>query len=98
MRNKGTSAPGCPEGRGWLRHRPNPLLIVALAFLTAGALRPAFSQAVYGTIFGTVTDNTGAVVPSATITVIDVAKGTSVTTQTNEVGQYTMQHLIPDTY
>ena len=98
MRNKGASVHGCLAGCGWLQHKSNLLLMVALAFLTAGALRPAFSQAVYGTIFGTVTDNTGAVVPNATITVTDIAKGVSVTTQTNASGQYTMQHLIPDTY
>jgi hypothetical protein len=98
MRNKGASVHECLAGCGWLQRKSNLLLIVALAFLTAGALRPAFSQAVYGSIFGTVTDNTGAVVPNATITVTDIAKGVSVTTQTNASGQYTMQHLIPDTY
>jgi outer membrane receptor protein involved in Fe transport len=98
MRNKGASVQQCLAGCGWLQRKSNLLLIVALAFLTAGALRPAFSQAVYGSIFGTVTDNTGAVVPNATITVTDIAKGVSVTTQTNASGQYTMQHLIPDTY
>ena len=52
----------------------------------------------YGSIFGTVTDNTGAVVPGATITVTDVSKGTSVTAQTDASGGYLVQHLIADTY
>ncbi|HVJ08601.1 MAG TPA: carboxypeptidase regulatory-like domain-containing protein [Acidisarcina sp.] len=68
-----------------------------LLWITASA-HPAFGQAVYGSIFGTVTDNTGAVVPNATITVVDVTKGTSVTTQTSGSGEYRVQHLIPDTY
>lgn len=56
------------------------------------------AQAVYGSIYGTVTDPTGAVVPNATVTVTDVTKNTSITVKSNESGQYTAQHLIPDTY
>lgn len=58
----------------------------------------ANAQAVYGSLVGTVTDPSGAAVPNATVQVLDVAKGTSVTAVTNESGQYTVQHLIPDTY
>jgi hypothetical protein len=70
---------------------------VLLLWLLAGAL-PAGAQAVYGSIFGTVTDNSGAVVPNVTITVTDVTKGTSATATTNDTGAYRVQHLIPDTY
>ena len=77
--------------------RGSQLVLFALFCLLA--LSPsARAQAVYGSIFGTVTDNTGAVVPNATITVTDISKGTAVTVQTNESGSYTVQHLIPDTY
>jgi hypothetical protein len=55
-------------------------------------------QAVYGSINGTVTDNTGAVVPNATITVTDVSKGTSIEVKSNPSGEYLVEHLIPDTY
>jgi len=55
-------------------------------------------QAVYGNIFGTVTDTTGAVVPDATITVTDESKGTSITVKSNGTGDFTADHLIPDTY
>jgi len=58
----------------------------------------SFGQAVYGSIFGSVTDSTGAVVPNATITVTDAAKGTSVTAQSNGSGEFTVDHLIPDPY
>jgi outer membrane receptor protein involved in Fe transport len=74
---------------------------VALAAFAACVLvvpELASGQAVYGSVFGTVTDSTGAVVPNATVTVTDVAKGTSETAQTNESGEYRVQHLIPDTY
>jgi len=63
--------------------------------LPAGA---AFGQAVYGNIFGTVTDNTGAVIPKATIVITDEAKGTAVTLESNDSGEFTAEHLIPDTY
>lgn len=56
------------------------------------------AQAVYGSIYGTVTDNSGAVIPNATITVTDVAKNTSVTAQTSAGGDFRVQHLVPDTY
>ncbi len=57
-----------------------------------------YGQAVYGNIFGTVTDSTGAVVPNATITVTDEGKGTSVNATSNQSGEFTVDHLIPDTY
>lgn len=72
------------------------LAFLALLWSAAGA--PAFAQAVYGSIFGTVTDKSGAVVPNAAITVLDLSKGTTVTVTANENGLYRAQHLIPDTY
>jgi len=59
---------------------------------------PTRAQSVYGSIFGTVTDTTGAAIPNATITVKDEAKGTVVTVTTNTSGDYTVAHLIPDVY
>ncbi len=71
-------------------------LIVCAALLAAAP--SMLAQAVYGSIYGTVTDNTGAVIPNATITVTDVAKNTSVTAQTGAGGDFRVQHLVPDTY
>src|SRR5438128_12142704 len=59
---------------------------------------PASGQAVYGSIFGTVTDPSGAAVPNAKITVTSVGKGTSVEATTNADGNYSVTHLIPDIY
>lgn len=78
---------------------PAVSLLVALA--CALCLLPAtqaFGQTVYGSIYGTVTDSTGAAIPGATITVTDVQKGVSVKVQSNASGDYTVQHLIPDVY
>ena len=58
----------------------------------------AYGQAVYGSIFGSVVDTTGAAVPGATVTVTDEGKGTSVTATSNASGEFTIEHLIPDLY
>jgi hypothetical protein len=59
---------------------------------------PASAQSVYGSIFGTVSDNTGAVIPDATISVTSATKNTTVTVTSNGSGDYSVPHLIPDTY
>jgi outer membrane receptor protein involved in Fe transport len=58
----------------------------------------ANAQAVYGSVYGTVTDASGAAIPGATVTVTDENKGTSVTVKSNESGAYTVEHMIPDLY
>jgi hypothetical protein len=75
-------------------------LLMALAglLLFAMAVDAAHAQAVYGGIVGTVLDPSGSVVPSATVTVTDLGKGTSVTVTSNEAGQYAVAHLISGTY
>src|SRR5260370_20595633 len=76
----------------------NKLLYLAI-FVCLAPLTPSdLAQAVYGSIFGTVTDNTGAVIPNAQITVTDIAKGTAVQAQSDASGDYRVQHLIPDSY
>lgn len=76
------------------------LVALAAAFLCATLYptQPAFSQAVYGSIVGTVTDASGAAVPNATVTVTNIAQGVSFTTTTNESGNYQQPHLIVGTY
>jgi hypothetical protein len=98
-----TSNAVCENGGGVLRSsRSKPMAtwaaLVAFTVFSLGSPRLTSGQAVYGSVFGTVTDSTGAVVSNATITVTDVAKGTSDTAQTNDSGEYRVQHLIPDTY
>jgi outer membrane receptor protein involved in Fe transport len=59
---------------------------------------PASAQSVYGSIFGTVSDKTGAAVAGATVNIKDEAKGTVVTVTSNASGDYSVPHLIPDVY
>ncbi len=58
----------------------------------------SLAQAVYGNIVGTVTDSSGAAVPGAKITILDVNKGVSYSGITNESGNYTQGHLIAGVY
>lgn len=81
----------------WIKRAKLPLLLGAAAALLASG-PSALAQAIYGQILGTVTDSTGAAVPGATITVTDVTKGTTVTLTSNSTGDFTAQHLIPDSY
>src|SRR5437016_1255652 len=70
-----------------------------LACLTLILNAPAaHAQAVYGSIIGTVTDPQGGAVVGAKVTVTSVAKGTAYETTTNESGNYSVTHLIPDVY
>ena len=76
-------------------------LALALCACAGGVLvapKLAIAQSVYGSIFGTVTDKSGAGIPGATITVTDEAKGTVVTATSNASGDYSVPHLIPDVY
>src|SRR5258708_21232916 len=58
----------------------------------------SLAEAVYGSIFGTVTDLQGGAVTGAKVTVTSVTKNTTEETTTNESGNYSVTHLIPDTY
>src|SRR5215510_4986383 len=72
------------------------VLIGCLAFLLCAST--ASGQAVYGGIDGTVTDPQGNAVAGAKVTVTSVTKNTSEETTTNDSGNYSVIHLIPDTY
>src|SRR5260221_443890 len=70
------------------------VLSLACGFKTSTSL----AQAVYGSILGTVTDPQGSSVAGAKVTVTSLTKGTAEETTTNESGNYSVTHLIPDTY
>jgi hypothetical protein len=77
------------------------VFVCALALLVLSctlSTTPASAQAVYGSIFGTITDPSGAAVPGAKVTVTSAAKGSSTETTTNTDGNYSVTHLIPDIY
>ena len=80
-----------------MRSRDLLLLILSLLLLAALSVSGR-AQAVYGNVFGTVTDPQGARVVGAVVTATDLTKNVSTTAQTNESGNYIVTHLIPGRY
>jgi len=56
------------------------------------------AQAVFGSVLGTVTDGQGNAVAGAKVTVTSIGKSTVFETTTNDSGNYSVTHLIPDSY
>ena len=59
---------------------------------------PAVAQGSFGTILGTVTDTTGAVVVGTKVTVTDTQTGVSRTLTTDSAGAYNAPNLVPGIY
>ncbi len=73
----------------------------SMLYLTVILIATQFTlaQGTRGTIRGTVTDPNGAVVPNATVTLIDTVKGTEIrSVQTNNAGVYQLIEVEPSTY
>jgi hypothetical protein len=60
--------------------------------------RPALAQATTGSIIGSVTDPSGAAVPSARVTIRNLDQNSTTTVDTNDSGNYTKGQLIPGPY
>lgn len=75
------------------------LMLMSSAATFAAAL-PATSlaQAVNGNMLGTITDQSKAAVPGATVTITEVKSGAVKTTKTNESGVFDFEALQPGTY
>ncbi|HKE05290.1 MAG TPA: TonB-dependent receptor, partial [Blastocatellia bacterium] len=58
----------------------------------------AMAQAVYGSIFGTITDARGSGVPGATVTITNIGTNVTETIKTNSSGYYNQTRLIPGRY
>ncbi len=75
------------------------LSLLALSLMVCCAFAVStLGQAVYGSVFGTVTDSGGAAVAKATVTITNIGSNSSETTRTNESGNYNQTRLIPGTY
>ena len=69
-------------------------LLFGMLLITAAA----FAQVETGEIAGTVTDESGAVVPNAPVTIKNVATNVQRTTQTSPTGSFVVPGLAPGTY
>ncbi|MBI1764778.1 MAG: TonB-dependent receptor, partial [Acidobacteria bacterium] len=74
------------------------LLSLCVVLALTGLSTLTFGQAVFGSIYGSVTDSNGAAVPGATVTITDVAKNVSFTETTNEQGYFNKQRLVLGLY
>src|SRR5487761_2012974 len=72
--------------------------ICAMLALAAMFVATAYSQAVNGTVLGTVTDASGAVVPNAKVTTTETNTNVSRSGQTNESGNFVFPDVPPGTY
>src|SRR5262249_53496943 len=88
------------ESQGGCAMKRQAGVAIALAFCCLFFLssRTASGQAVYGSILGTVTDSQGNAVVGAKVTVTSTTKGTVDEAESNESGNYTVTHLLPDAY
>jgi len=69
------------------------LLLLSLVYGTA-----VFWQGITGSVTGTVTDPSGAGVPGATVTVLQVETNSSRIVTTSDIGSYTVTQLAPGAY
>ena len=69
--------------------------LLAVLVVLLGAL---MGQQVYGSIYGSVVDKSGAGVPNASISITELTKNIQAKTETNESGNYRLGQLIPGTY
>src|SRR5690349_24541977 len=71
------------------------LFVFAISFAPLSTWAQSTST---GTVVGLVTDPTGAIVPEATVSLIDHTTGTTKTTTSNEAGRYIFVNVNPGTY
>jgi hypothetical protein len=79
-------------------HQRFAFSLAITAILLISFAGSAYAQQVFGSIFGTVTDSTGAAVTNAKVTVSDQDKGTKFEVVTDSSGHYVKGQLIPGTY
>lgn len=93
---KQTMNSGIPRAKGthW-----SCIFFACLLVTGALALRPSlFGQGITGSITGTVTDDTGAAIPEANVTVREVDTNAIRIVKTSAVGSYTVTQLPPGAY
>src|SRR5712691_7003147 len=75
------------------------LLCLAARFLFLGYdARTASAQVLYGSIVGTVTDQTNSVVPKTLVTVTNTSTGLSRQVSTDDAGYYSIPNLLQGKY
>src|SRR6202167_1425239 len=90
MRERAEQRIGSGIATGWLLAAVLTMILIVAAKVEG--------QVLYGTLTGTVTDKTAAVVPSAAVTLTDQATGQVRSTTASQQGDYQLSNLLPGTY
>ena len=72
--------------------------LLLLALLFTATTRPVTAQVLYGSLVGTVTDPSGAVIPGASVTLTSKQIGVNRSDKTDEGGRYSFVNVLPGTY
>jgi len=78
--------------------RTFPILILSFLLLATLVASPALAQVLYGSVVGTVEDQSGAVVSGAAITLTSRSTGLVREAKTSGEGRYTAPNLLPGSY
>ncbi len=81
-----------------MRHTVRTVLSTLAAIALFAIALTMHAQSTTGTIYGTVTDPSGAVIPGCTVKAVDTATGVAQTTVTNGSGAYTFATVDPGDY
>lgn len=80
------------------RHFTSVFVVLLVLIAALPGLPPASAQAIFGKMVGTVTDQSGAALPNATVRIKDAERGTEYQTTTNGQGDYSQGQLLAGTY
>ena len=72
--------------------------LLALGLSATYGVQHLKAQVLYGSVVGTVTDQSGAVVPKATVTMSNVATGQTKETTSDDAGYYSMPNMLEGKY
>ena len=75
-----------------------PLIVVGLALAIGLTAVPAAAQILYGNVVGVVKDTSGALIPGATVTIVNKDTGLTRETTTNTEGAYSIINVLPGPY
>jgi len=81
-----------------MRQRTHILLVLTVIASLAMTISPAFAQNFYGTLAGTVTDPSGALMEGAAVTTTNTGTGVRQTVQSSNSGEFRIVNLVPGNY
>jgi Carboxypeptidase regulatory-like domain len=87
-----------PQMFGWWRCLRHPAILGVVVLASLAAAPAATAQILYGTIVGIVRDTSGAVIPGATVTIVNVDTNLTREATTNADGAYSVINLLPGPY